>query len=335
MGAAASIAATRRPPSGRLAKYQYQPRAPTSRRPSIGFCVCSCRAPGQGGLDVVALERQARQPPGLAVAPQFPFRALGQSREVVDVGSRDPVGFAAVEQPLPAVLTDRLQQVVARAGVAVDHDQGAVDQPVNRVHHRCRVEVGAGDCASRVDGPGATEDGEPAQQHALRLAQEVVAPVDGRPEGALPGFCGPRAAGQQGEAVLHAVGELVDRQAGHPGGGQLDSQRDAVQVPADLGHRAGVVRAEAEVGQRALRTVDEELDGGAGRHRSRHRRPVAARAAGRRRTGPRRGRPAVPGWSRAVADRDRTPAGARPARRRRPRGARSCRGPGGRSRSRR
>jgi len=35
-GAAASIAATRRPPSERVAKYQYQPSAPTSRSPASG-----------------------------------------------------------------------------------------------------------------------------------------------------------------------------------------------------------------------------------------------------------------------------------------------------------
>ena len=135
-GAAASMAATRRPPSGSVAKYQYQPSAATSRSPASGSLGRVRGAPGQGGVDVVALGGQPGQPPGLAVAAQLRLRLLGQGGEVADVRPGDPLGLAGLGQPLGCVLADGLQQVVARAGVAVDHDQGPVDQPGQRVHGR-------------------------------------------------------------------------------------------------------------------------------------------------------------------------------------------------------
>src|SRR5262249_56169494 len=66
---------------------------------------------------------------------------------------------------------------------------------------------------------------------------------------------GPGRGGQEGGG---------SRQAG-TGGGQLDRQRHAIQPPADLRHRAGVVRGEGEIRANPAGPVDEEFHGRLGR----------------------------------------------------------------------
>ena len=80
---------------------------------------------------------------------------------------------------------------------------------------------------------------------ALRLGQQVVAPVERRPQRLLARQRRPAAAGQQPEAVVQPGGDLLDRQRRHPRRRQLERQRDAVQPPADLRHRRRVRRRSA------------------------------------------------------------------------------------------
>jgi hypothetical protein len=55
------------------------------------------------------------------------------------------------------------------------------------------------------------------------------------------------APGQEPEALVEQAGDLGRAESGHPGGGQLDGQRDAVQPPADFRHRRQGQRVEPEV----------------------------------------------------------------------------------------
>ena len=185
------------------------PAAATSRSPASGSSVRVRGAPGQRGVDVVALGGQPRQPPGLPVAAQLRLGPLGQGGEVADVRPGDPVGLAGLGQPLGGVLPDRLQQVVPRPAVpvasgAVDDDQRPVDQPAEQVHDRRRVQrLAAGDGLHGLQRPAAAEHRQPPQQHPLRVGEQLVAPVDGGPQRALPRLRGARTGGQQREAVAH------------------------------------------------------------------------------------------------------------------------------------
>jgi hypothetical protein len=223
------------------------------------------RAPRERGLDVVAFQCEPGEPARLAAAAELPFRLLGERGEVPDVRPRDRVPLAGLHQPPRGVLPDGLEQVVARAGVPVDDHQGPVHQPGQGVDGGRPLEPLAGDRADAVQGPGAPEDRQPPQQAAFGLGQQVVAPVDGRPEGALPRLGRPRAAGEQGEPVDHALGQLAHRQGRDPRGGELDRERHAVEVPADLRDGGGVVVGQPEVRERVPGAVDEQRDGGAGR----------------------------------------------------------------------
>ena len=75
-----------------------------------------------------------------------------------------------------------------------------------------------------------------------------IAPVHGGPQRLLPQRRGPVARVQQLEPVPQPVGDLLHRQRPHPGRGQLDAQRDAVQRPAQPGHRRRVVAGQREPG---------------------------------------------------------------------------------------
>ena len=75
---------------------------------------------------------------------------------------------------------------------------------------------------------------------------------------------------------LEPLGDLLDRQRPHARRGQLDRERDAVQPPADLGDRRGVLRRSGRsAGCDGTRAVDEQA----------HRLvlPQASRGGGRRR----------------------------------------------------
>ena len=246
----------------------------------------------------------------------------------------DPVGLTGFGQALGGVLADGLQQVVAGAG-AVDHDQRPVDQPAEQVHDGRRVQrLAAGDGLDGVERPAAAEHRQPLQQHPLGVGEQLVAPVDGGSQRALPGLRGARAGGQQGEAVAHPPGELVERQGRDAGGGELDGQRHAVEVPADVRDRGVVPLVELEVRQDAAGPVEEEPYGGAagqlghvgclGWDGQRIDRALDLAAGGQR---------LAAGGEQPYAGRTR--AAARRAGRRRRRGARSCRGRAATARSRR
>ena len=66
------------------------------------------------------------------------------------------------------------------------------------------------------------------------------------------------AAGEQREAVAEARGDLLDRQQPHPSRGELDRERDAVQLVADLNQRGSVLAAGTEVGAHLGSTFYEQ-----------------------------------------------------------------------------
>ena len=108
----------------------------------------------------------------------------------------------------------------------------------------------------RLQRPAAGEDRQAPAAAPLRLRQQVVAPVDRARSVCWRGRRRPPAAGQQPEAVVQpAARDLLDRSAVTPRRRQLDGQRDAVQPPADAGHRRGVLLAKREPGSAGGGTV--------------------------------------------------------------------------------
>ena len=91
--------------------------------------------------------------------------------------------------------------------------------------------------------PSSGEDSKPTEQCLLRLAEQLMAPVNRGPERLMPGGRADGAA-QQREPVIEAVGDLPDAERGYPRGGQLQRQWDAIQAEADGTQRGDVSRSD-------------------------------------------------------------------------------------------
>ena len=79
----------------------------------------------------------------------------------------------------------------------------------------------------------AGEDREAGQHACCGSAQQVVRPVERRPQRPMTFDARPPAPGQQAEHVVEAIGDLGRAQRARPGRGELDGQRDAVEAAAD------------------------------------------------------------------------------------------------------
>ncbi len=124
-------------------------------------------------------------------------------------------------------------QIVARflARNAVTHYQRFIDQLTQQVKYPTFVFFVANSLdLLQVEAPG--EDRQPAQQALLDRRQQVIAPIDQRPEGLMAGWRGAVAADQQPEAVVQPGDNLLHAQDPDPRRGQFDGHGDAVQPAA-------------------------------------------------------------------------------------------------------
>ena len=88
-----------------------------------------------------------------------------------------------------------------------------------------------------------------------------MAPVDRRAQRLQPRQRAALPAGQQVEAVGELSGDALDRQDAHARGGQLDGERDAIEVLADLGDAGSVVACDHEVRPNLDGALDEQAHG--------------------------------------------------------------------------
>jgi hypothetical protein len=106
----------------------------------------------------------------------------------------------ARRQPRQAELADRFQHpetgfpaLISFVPDKTFRDQGA--DPFQRVGLR-----GVADRSRGGDGKSADEDGQPLEQHAFGIVEQVIAPGDGSPHRLQPGGLIARAAGQERKA---------------------------------------------------------------------------------------------------------------------------------------
>jgi len=118
--------------------------------------------------------------------------------------------------------------------------------------------VARADGLRRLEKEPARKDADPLEELLLLGLQELVAPVHGGPERLLPLERRGASGGEKAEPVLETSQDLGHGQDLHACGGQLDRERDAVQAPADLRHRPGVLVREREAGLHRSGPVHEE-----------------------------------------------------------------------------
>ena len=113
--------------------------------------------------------------------------------------------------------------------------------------------------ASSVKPPWKT----PSRRSSVRSgsSSSVVAPVDRRAQRLQTRQRTARAAGEQVEAVGEPGGDVLDRQDPHARGRELDRERDAVEVLADLGDVRRVLVGDREVRPDLRGALDEQAHG--------------------------------------------------------------------------
>ena len=179
--------------------------------------------------------------------PVLRFASSATRRKKLGVPASQSVGVARLVEPQPGELEDRLQHHEA---LAPPSQQALVDQRLDELG------VAFGDGLDRLQRGAAREDGEPPEELLLLARQELVAPLDRRVQRPLPLGHVARARHEQRQALLESCEQRLGVEHLHPGGGQLDRERQPVEAPADLG---GDRVVDLHVGDGPL---TEELHGG-------------------------------------------------------------------------
>ena len=174
----------------------------------------------QGPVDVTGggrpLERRPQvvevgaddgHPAGLVRTPDRPCGLLDHPGEVVGMVVSRHFGPTGGGEPLRAVLAEGRQHGVAAPLRGTDHR--LVDQLVDVVEHVQLVGVHATTHA------GGGVDGEPTGEHRQRLeeplaalVEQVVGPVDGRPQGAMTFGVRSTTRRQETEPLVETLGDL-------------------------------------------------------------------------------------------------------------------------------
>ncbi|MGH3837350.1 MAG: hypothetical protein ACRDSF_16860 [Pseudonocardiaceae bacterium] len=199
--------------------------------------------PLRGGSEVVTLLFEALQPRGAAGQGQLRLGPFRQGEEEIPMAFPGRVALSRAHQLSPGEVPDRLEQAVtALRLVDVSLDEGLVHQAGEDIQHRVAIHDLAGaDALGRIEGETAGEHRQAAQQRALGIVEQLVAPCHRGLERLLAGQRGPAPAGEEAEPVVEGRGDPSRGHHANPGGGQLDGQGQTVEAPADLPHYLGVV----------------------------------------------------------------------------------------------
>src|SRR4051812_12057471 len=99
-----------------------------------------------------------------------------------------------------------------------------------------------------------------AQYRALGLGEQLVAPIERRPQCLLPRQRRPPATGEQVETIIESLRELFDAKGRGAGRGKLDRKWHAVEAPANCGDRVRNLSVGRETWIRRPRAFDEQLN---------------------------------------------------------------------------
>ena len=188
------------------------------------------------GAEVVGLAGDLGQPGDLVFATERRRAALREGEVVSGMTVSGVVRRLRRGQALPPEQRERLEEVEAglAVGLVGDH-QGLVDEMSQQVGDILGLDLVPGAHGlGRLQRTTPGEDGEQLEHALLVVEQQVVAPLHHGPEGLLPRQRRTGPAGQEPEPIVEAVGELLHGDHAHPGGRQLDRQREPVEARADV-----------------------------------------------------------------------------------------------------
>ncbi len=220
--------------------------------------------PLKRGAEVVELVVETVEPVDHRRTTQRVLGLGGKRRVDGQVSVRHRRRLVGFDQLLAGVLADRLEHPVAGRGAAIRKHERAIHEAGQAVREVDRIDlpvVVADDPGSHGHRPPAREHGQAPQQPAVLVREQVPAPVDQRVQRLLARDRGPAATGQEPEPVTEPEGDVLGRHRRHPGRGQLDRERDAVEPATDLRDRRDVRGVEHERWIGAGRALGEQPDG--------------------------------------------------------------------------
>jgi len=153
------------------------------------------------------------------------------------------------------------EQPVARRLAGIDGEERAVDQLGQQVDAIHRVEAGHRDHAHRhLEREAAREDAELAERRLLLGAEQAMAPVHGCAERLLARGRGAAEGAQQAKALVEPGRHAADAEQRATRRRQLDGQRRAVELAAELEHGGDVVVVDAGAPVGRLQALVEQGD---------------------------------------------------------------------------
>src|SRR5690242_14823292 len=101
---------------------------------------------------------------------------------------------------------------------------------------------------------------QPAQDNALVFGEQLVAPVERRAERSLARQRSARSAREKKESIGEPGIDLFDGERACARGSELERQRNAVEMNADLGNDTGAIGGQLERRKLRLKPFHEKLD---------------------------------------------------------------------------
>ena len=233
------------------------------------------RGEQQCGRAVVPHELAQRAPEVVVLAVEAHQRARGAARRELRLElDRQPdvqqgvhlsrlVLLPALLEPLQRELAHRLEQRQPRplARLVRSPDEALVDERLQVVEHRARRHHPPSELLGRRKSAASCADRHALEEPLLVGLEEVVAPRQRVAHGALSRRQIRRPADEEVERRAQPLEQRLRREQPHSGGGELDRQREAVELLADGGDRGLVPGGEREARRHDAGPVGEQPHG--------------------------------------------------------------------------
>jgi hypothetical protein len=159
------------------------------------------------------------------------------------------------------VLADRIEKAEPAPAVRADRGdrQGSIRQPNDRLD---RVDVrAAADRCHRGRWDSRRERRHPSEDGLVAVVEELVAPVERRPQCAVARDRGATTVGEEAEPIVEPIEHVLRFEHAKPGGRHLNRQRQAVEPVTDPGHRREVRVRPGSTRADPAGSVQEQADG--------------------------------------------------------------------------
>ena len=235
-----------------------------AQQPGRDLRFLALQGPSQHGPHIVLLGIEPLQPLNLALVLK-PCRCL-RGEHQCPLGMPAPRRLGVVErlQALARVFGNRFLHAQPWPGPGARLGKQALLSQGREVAEKGITLIGTADRLDSIQHTATLEDGQLGEQALLGTAEELVAPVDGGSDRALPIGRVVRAVGEELELAVEPAQQRGRREQADPGSGELDGQRQPVQPSAHLAEDLLSGRVDLESGVGHPGSLGEQP------HRSRH-----------------------------------------------------------------